>query len=99
MGASKTLDVTLTNTGKGSFEFTDFLIDPGTPAEFSGQTLTCNTIIGPGGSCTFSVTFSPTSAATYNGYISFQVTDSGNETQTFTYDLTGTGFFVKIHPR
>jgi hypothetical protein len=99
VGASRTLDVTLTNTGKGSFEFTDFLIDPGAPAEFSGQTLTCNTIIGPGESCTFSVTFSPTSAATYNGYISFQVTDGGNEAQTFTYDLTGTGFFLKIHPR
>ena len=37
VGASKTLDVTFTNTGKGSFEVTDFLIDPGNPAEFSGQ--------------------------------------------------------------
>jgi hypothetical protein len=97
VGASKILDVTLTNTGKGSFEFTDFLIDPGAPAEFSGQTLTCNTIIGPGGSCTFSVTFSPTFATTYNGYISFQVTDGENVTRTFIYFLTGTGFFLKIH--
>jgi hypothetical protein len=97
VGASKTLDVTLTNTGKGSFEFTDFLIDPGSPAEFSGQTLTCNTIIGPGESCTFSVTFSPTFATTYNGYISFQVTDGENVARTFTYDLNGTGFFLKVH--
>jgi hypothetical protein len=100
VGAYSSIFVTLNNLGSGTFEVSNFVLGGASASQFSGQALTCNTIIEAGSSCTFSVSFSPTWAGSYGGYISFDVSDNYGATQTtFTYDLSGTGFFAGRHPR
>jgi hypothetical protein len=58
-------------------------------------------MIGPGDSCTLSVTFTPEDfffPHTYAGSMSFEVRDKEGVTESFTYNLSGTGFFFIIIP-
>jgi hypothetical protein len=87
---SKTGKVTLTNTGLGILNFTNIAVT----GPFS-QTNTCGTSLNPGGSCAFSVTFSPTTIGTLTGSIS--ITDNAhNSAQSIA--LTGTGTSIQLTP-
>jgi hypothetical protein len=66
---SSPLTVTLQNTGKGTLFFNSIA----TSGDFS-QTNTCTAQVAPGGTCTFSVVFTPTDIGTRNG--SLTITDN-----------------------
>ena len=64
------------------------------PAPFA-QTTTCGSTLAAGTSCTFSVTFAPTTAGSATGSLSFTVSNGG----TLQVGLTGTGFLpVAVTP-
>jgi len=59
------------------------------------QTNNCGSSVSAGGTCTISVTFTPTTAGTVNGTVT--ITDNGpNSPQSFS--LSGTGTVVKLSP-
>jgi dienelactone hydrolase len=87
LNGSRTLTVTLTNTGATGLSISGMT----TSAGFS-QTNTCGTSVGSGESCTISVSFKPSSLLHYNGQLTIsdsssdspqQVTLSGNGTRRF----------------
>jgi hypothetical protein len=87
---SKAATVTLTNTGLGILNITNIAVS----GPF-GQTNTCGTSLNSGSSCTFSVTFTPTTIGTSNGSIS--ITDNApGSPQKIT--LKGTGTYVQLVP-
>jgi hypothetical protein len=59
------------------------------------ETNTCASGIQPGGSCTISVTFTPTAGGTRTGSVTIK-DDGGSGTQTIS--LTGTGTVVQLSP-
>jgi hypothetical protein len=87
---SKAGNVTLSNTGLGILNFTNIAVT----GSF-GQTNTCGMSLNPGGSCAFSVTFSPTTIGTLTGSIS--ITDNApNSPQNIS--LKGTGTSIQLTP-
>ena len=76
-------NLTLTNTGSGSLSLSS-IVASGDFAESDN----CGTFVAAAGSCTISVTFSPTATGTRNGSITF--TDSASNSPQI-YNLTGTG--------
>ena len=87
---SKVEKVTLTNTGLGVLNITNIAVT----GPF-GQTNTCGTSLNSGSSCTFSVTFTPTTIGISNGSIS--ITDNApGSPQKIT--LKGTGTYVQLVP-
>ena len=82
---SAPLLVTIKNTGTGALNFTQILLSNAN--DFS-QTNTCGTQIGPGASCTVSVTFAPSRTGLRTGMIS--ITDDGGGSPQGV-SLTGTG--------
>jgi hypothetical protein len=82
--------VTLSNKGTA-----ELIISSIAPSGDFGETNTCGTGIQPGGSCTISVTFTPTAAGTRTGSITIN-DDGGSGTQTIS--LTGTGTVVQLSP-
>jgi hypothetical protein len=75
--------ITLTNTGSAALSITSIVAS----AQF-GQTDTCGSSVAAGGSCTISVTFTPTSTGPQSGTITITNNANGNPQ---TVNLTGTG--------
>jgi len=87
---SKAQTVTLTNTGLGILKITKHAMS----GPF-GLTTNCNATVNPGGSCTISVTFKPTTIGTASGSIS--ITDNAPSSPQ-TISLQGTGTDVQLGP-
>jgi Abnormal spindle-like microcephaly-assoc'd, ASPM-SPD-2-Hydin len=66
--------VTLTNTGTDAVNLNNISIDGSASADFA-QTNTCGSSVAPGGSCTISVTFTPTARG--SRMASLSVSDNG----------------------
>ncbi len=81
MGASSSLDVTLSNTGTGALVITAI----GASGDF-GQSNNCGSPLVAGGRCTISVVFSPTATGARTGNLA--INDSAG---TQTVSLSGTG--------
>jgi hypothetical protein len=87
---SVTGKVTLTNTGLGILNFTNIAIT----GPFS-QTNTCGTSVTSGGSCVFSVTFTPTTIGALTGSIA--ITDNAPNSP-HNIALKGTGTYIQLTP-
>jgi hypothetical protein len=83
---SASQSVTLNNTGNSALTITSI-----TPSANYGATNNCGGSVAAGGSCTISVTFTPSASGAENGTLT--VTDNSNEAtgSTQTVSLTGTG--------
>lgn len=79
--ASKAKKITLSNTGNGPLEIASIVSSP----QYL-QTNTCGSEVAPGGSCTISVSFSPTSLGAVSGALT--IADNAG---TQTVSLSGTG--------
>jgi hypothetical protein len=75
--------VTLTNTGSASLEIVSIIAS----GDFA-QSNTCPASVGPGGSCTLNVTFSPSATGPRAGRVTLSDTDPTNLQ---TLNMTGTG--------
>ena len=82
--------VTLTNTGNSSLTITSI-----TAGGDYAQTNTCGSTVAAGANCSISVTFTPTTAGTRNGTITF--TDNASDSPE-TVSLTGTGMNAVASP-
>ncbi len=88
--SSKTQTVTLTNTGVGTLSITNTTIT----GPFT-QTNNCGTTVHAGGTCTFTVTFTPTKSGTATGSLS--ITDNAPLSPQ-TVSLKGTGTDIQFNP-
>ena len=84
--------VTLTNTGSGSLAITNFLVSGNLV-----QTNTCGSTVGPGASCTFTITFTPTATGNRSGQI-FITDDAIGSPQIITTTGTGTASALTFSP-
>jgi archaellum component FlaF (FlaF/FlaG flagellin family) len=80
-------NVTVTNTGSTAVAVTGVFIIGSAHRDYS-ETNTCGTQIGPGASCTISVTFTPTQTGTRTALV--EIVDSGGATSQGV-SLSGTG--------
>jgi sugar lactone lactonase YvrE len=87
LGASTTLPLTLSNPGTGALSITSIAVT-GTNAASFAQTNNCGSSLAAAGSCTITVTYTPTSIAAANASISVADNASGSP---HTAALTGTG--------
>jgi hypothetical protein len=79
-GQSRTLTTTLTNRGSAALGISSIRI-AGTDADEFHQGNNCGSSLGPGASCTISVTFRPTDLGLDSAYISISDTGSGSPQQ------------------
>ena len=86
-GASKTLTTTLTDDGTGAVAINGVRITGTDPTLFT-QTNTCGSSIGPGASCTVSVTFKPTGSGTSSAAVTIGNNGGGGP---LTVALSGSG--------
>lgn len=87
---SKPKTATLTNTGLGILNIVNIAVS----GPFT-QTNTCGSTLNPAASCTFTVTFKPTTIGALTGAIS--ITDNaGNSPQKIS--LSGTGTYIQLTP-
>ncbi|HLX69694.1 MAG TPA: DUF3443 family protein [Verrucomicrobiae bacterium] len=82
--------VTVSNPGTAGLSISGI-----TPSGDFGQTNTCGTGIAAGGSCTISVTFTPTATGTRTGAITITDNASGSP---HSIGLTGTGTSINVSP-
>ena len=82
------IDANLTYTNTGGTQATAFSATFSN-ADFSGST-TCTAILAPGASCTYTVTFAPTTNSLYTDTLDINY-HNGLSTQTTTTTLTGQG--------
>ncbi len=83
--------ITLQNTGKGTLYISSLVAQGITVASDFAQTNTCGAQLSPGGSCTISVTFTPSGTGTRNGAVT--ITDNAQGSP-HVVSLTGTGRLV-----
>ena len=83
---SAALTVTLSNTGSAVLTVANIAIS----GDFS-QTNNCGNSVTAGGSCTISVTFTPSAAGTRTGTLTITDNNNGATGSTQTVSLTGTG--------
>jgi hypothetical protein len=81
--ASAAQTITLTNAGTVTLTITKVTV-----TKLYTQTNTCGTSVAGGASCTFSVTFTPTTVGTHNGTLT--ITDNATGSPK-TVTLTGSG--------
>jgi len=79
--------VTLTNTGNTVLNITNILGGPN--AQDFSQTTTCSSQVNPGGSCSFSVTFTATKGGSRSATLSI-TDDGGGSPQKVLLSWTGT---------
>jgi hypothetical protein len=79
--------VTLSNTGNIALGITGISLT-GTDTSAFAQSTTCGSSLAPGANCTISITFSPTSVATFSATLSVADTATGSPQ---TVALSGTG--------
>jgi large repetitive protein len=79
--------VTVTNTSSTAVTFSGAVISGPAPKSYS-ETNTCGSQIGPGASCTVSVTFAPTQTGTRSAVLDLKDSGGGSPQTVF---LTGTG--------
>jgi hypothetical protein len=87
-GQSRTLATTLTNRGSAALGISRIII-AGTDYDEFHQSNNCGSSLGPGASCTISVTFRPTDFGLDSAYISISDTASGSPQQV---SLSGSDF-------
>jgi hypothetical protein len=87
---SKSKVVTLTNSGLGILNISKIAIT----GPF-GQTNNCGTTVNPGGSCTLTMTFKPTTIGALTGTVSISDNAAGSPQKV---PLTGTGTYVQLTP-
>jgi len=80
--------VTLTNVGTTTLTISYIKLTGTNPGDFSVQTNTCGSSVGPGGSCNVSVVFTPMATGLRSASLSFY-DNGGNSPQSVS--LTGTG--------
>ncbi|HTS06452.1 MAG TPA: choice-of-anchor D domain-containing protein, partial [Candidatus Eisenbacteria bacterium] len=84
--------VTLTNSGSAQLTINSISVTGGNATDFS-ETNNCGSIVAPNGSCTISMTFTPTTTGSRNSTVS--IADNAlNSPQTINLTGTGTGFSV-----
>ena len=88
MKTSATRSVILTNTGKATLTISSVTMTGTNPNQFA-KTTTCGTSLNAGSSCTVSVTYVPTLAASVSAYLT--VTDNASGSP-HSVSLTGTGY-------
>jgi hypothetical protein len=88
--ASKAKTVKLSNTGLGVLTIKSIAM-----TGLFSQTHTCGTTVNPGGSCTISVTFKPTTIGTLTGSVSVTDNAPGSPQK---LALKGTGTYIKLTP-
>jgi len=84
---SQAQTVTVSNTGNGNLDITSVSLT-GTNGHDFAETNTCATAVSPGGTCTVSVTFSPTGGGTRSASLSLLDNAQGSPQ---TVSLTGLG--------
>ncbi len=84
--------VTLNNTGTGALTITSIAVSGANPGDFA-QTNTCGSGVAAGGSCSFSVTFTPTATGSRGASISITDNAAGSP---HSITLSGTGVGVPI---
>ncbi|MBI3712674.1 MAG: choice-of-anchor D domain-containing protein [Burkholderiales bacterium] len=86
IGQSSTLSTTLTNTGSAALQLSTISL---TSSEFklSGGNCSSNSSLATGASCTFEISFQPSSSGTHNGNLSLSHNAAGGSSQ---IGLTGT---------
>jgi hypothetical protein len=87
VGASSPLTVTLTNTGNATLNIASMSLSGTNAADFSGSS-TCPSSVSAQGSCTISVTFTPTATGARSASVSI-ADNAGSSPQTIS--LSGTG--------
>jgi len=87
VGTTSSQTVTLTNQGSTSVNITAIFVRGTNPNNFA-ETQTCGATVGPGASCTITVTFKPIKTGFLNAYVEI-IDDGGGSPQRVT--LTGTG--------
>jgi hypothetical protein len=85
VSAAKT--VTLTNSGNGTLHLSSIALAGTNPTEFA-ETTTCGATVGPGGTCTISVKFQPSTAGAKSAMVNI-ADDAVGSPQKIT--LSGTG--------
>ena len=94
--ASTVQTVTLSNTGSGALSITSLTVT-GTNASNFAQTNTCGSSVAPGGTCTISVTFTPTASGSLTASVSITDNAAGSP-QSVSLSGTGTGPAVGLSP-
>ena len=84
--------VTLNNTGSAALTITSIAVTGTNPGDFA-QTNTCGASVAAGGSCSISVTFTPTAAGTRGASVTIADNAAGSP---HTVTLSGTGGAVPI---
>lgn len=92
VGSSSTATSTLTNTGSGPLAVSGVST---TGADFAVASSTCGASLGAGASCTTTVRFTPSSAASADGSLTF-ATNAG--AQTVTLGSTGIQGYAAVNP-
>jgi len=96
---SSAQSVTLNNTGNAALAISSVTFTGANPGDFA-ETSTCGGTLASGGSCTFSVTFSPTGAGSRTA--SLTITDNNNgvagSQQLVSLSGSGTGASVSLNP-
>jgi hypothetical protein len=93
LGSSKTLPLTITNTGTAAVNITGTSLSGPNSADFTAALNTCSSPVSPAGNCSLNVTFTPSIAGVESATLT--VTDNaGSSTQTVS--LTGTGVGVPV---
>jgi sugar lactone lactonase YvrE len=85
-GSSKTLSTTVTNLGTAALTSISATVTGNDPGEFTFTT-TCGSTLAAGSSCTFSVTFTPTTAAEQTATL--DIKDNENSSPGFPVSLSG----------
>jgi hypothetical protein len=85
--SSSTLTMTVTNSGNTTLTVSSMTLSSGSP-DFTLVSTNCVGQMGPGGTCTASVRFAPTSAGAKNGSIAFAHNGAGPT----SFALSGTGY-------
>ena len=91
--------VTLNNTGNAALSISGIAFTGANPGDFA-ETNTCGSSVAAGGSCTISVTFTPSAAGSRTA--SLNITDNSNNVagsqQSVSLTGTGTGPSVSLNP-
>lgn len=80
--------VTVSNTGNGTLVFSSIVISGTNSSDFTQTNTSCGPSVGPSGSCTINVTFTPSASGTRTGTLT--ITDNAS-TSPQTVSLSGTG--------
>ena len=90
-------NVTVTNVGSGVLMIGGPTIDPATGSDFAVSGNTCSATLGPGGNCSLTITFSPTTTGAQTAVL--RGIDGTASSGLSTVPLTGTGWDFSLKLR